>query len=98
MVFGTPLTMPTFRIVVILCFIAFSSGSTNASFNTSGPFTFEYLLGEDFNFETEATVIVVDYEVNAQVIGRLKDAGKIVLCYVSVVSECVCMHTQREFL
>ena len=54
-------------------------------FNSSGPFTFDYLLGEDANFNSDRAVIFLDYEyVSASVIRALKAAGKRVICYVNV--------------
>jgi hypothetical protein len=51
---------------------------------SAGPHTFEYLLGEDSNFNTNAKVIFLDYDLSKSVIQGLKAQGKTVICYVNV--------------
>jgi len=61
-----------------------SPSSRAKSLGGSGPFTFDYLLGENTNFNSPAKVIFVDYDVDKSYITKLLSAGKRVICYVNV--------------
>lgn len=58
----------------------------NLRFNGSGPFSFDYLLGEDRNFTSPADVLFVDHDVSQQYIQQIIAIGKTVICYVNVVN------------
>ncbi len=58
----------------------------SSRFIGAGPFSFDYLLGEDTNFTSPATVLFVDHDVSEQYIRQLIAGGKTVICYVNVVN------------
>lgn len=63
----------------------------DSRFTGSGPFSFDYLLGEDGNFTSPADVLFVDHDVSEQYIRQIIASGKTVICYVNVVN------TQKYF-
>lgn len=50
----------------------------------SGPFSFDYLLGEYSNFTSTADVIFVDHDVPERSIRQIISYGKAAICYVNV--------------
>ncbi|KAJ6649266.1 hypothetical protein Bhyg_04500 [Pseudolycoriella hygida] len=53
-------------------------------FNESGPFSFDYLLGEDRNFTSPADVLFIDHDIPERYIRQIISNGKSVICYVNV--------------
>jgi len=81
--------MKFFLTIQFLTVLTISAGKPalnveNSRFNSSGPFSFDYLLGEDRNFTSTADVLFVDHDVDEQYIRTLIANGKTVICYVNV--------------
>jgi len=70
----------------LMVFITISSARyvSNSRFNNSGPFTYDYLLGEGRNFASSADVLFVDHDVQERYIRQIIADGKSVICYVNV--------------
>jgi len=61
-----------------------TSSKGRKQFPDNGPYSYDYLLGEDSFFDTNVDVVFVDYDIDEDVIQEWKDDGKIVICYVNV--------------
>jgi len=72
-----------FQLLMVLS-ISSALSVRNSRFNGSGPFTFDYLLGEDRNFTSSADILFVDHDVQERYIRQLIADGKTVICYVNV--------------
>jgi hypothetical protein len=59
--------------------------SNKKRFEGSGPYSYDYLLGEDSFIDSPAEVVFVDYDIEEEVIQEWQNDGKMVICYVNVV-------------
>lgn len=55
-------------------------------FNASGPFSYDYLLGESRNFTSPAEILFIDHDIQERYIRQMISSGKTVICYVNVVT------------